>query len=68
MILLYILVISTASAASNPKYGKVTFINGSKQMVQVHLRPSLTWAHFESRTNKTFGTNPHRPMGFNRVP
>ena len=68
MILLFIFVILIDLVESNPRYGKVTFINGSKQMVQVHLRPSLTWAHYESRTNQTLRSNPKRPIGFNRVP
>ena len=37
-------------------------------MVRVHLSPSLTWSHFERKTNDTLRTNPHRRIGSNRVP
>ena len=55
-------------AISASKYGKIKFTNGSKQMVRVHLSPTVTWNHFERRTNDTLRTNPHRQIGFHRVP
>ena len=55
-----------ANSASG--YGKITFTNGLKQMVRVHLSPTVTWNHFERRSNETLRTNPNRRIGFQRVP
>ena len=52
----------------NALHGKVTFINGSNQMVLVHLSPTVTWSHIERRTDETLKANPNRRIGFNRVP
>lgn len=54
--------------APNASYGKIKFTNGSKEMVRVHLRPSLIWNYFESRTNQTLRRGPDRRLGSNRVP
>ena len=56
------------AAISASGYGKIKFINGSKQMVRVHLSPTVTWNHFERRSNDTLRTNPYRRIGFHRVP
>ena len=60
--------VAVLSAAESPLPGKITFINGSNQMVRVHLSPTLTWGHIEHRTNETLRTDPHRRIGSNRVP
>ena len=65
--IIFVLLIEFLSASRNPSFGKITFVNGLNQMVRVHLRPSLTWTYFESRTNQTLRTNPRRHIGSNRV-
>ena len=37
-------------------------------MVRVHLSPTVTWDHFQRRSNDSLRTNPHRRIGFHRVP
>ena len=66
----FMLTLKTFSTAVSPNasYGKITFTNGSKEMVRVHLRPSLIWNYFESRTNQTLRRGPDRRLGSNRVP
>ena len=59
---------TTTSVSPNASYGKITFTNGSNQMVRVHLRPSLIWNYFESRTDQTLRRGPDRRLGSNRVP
>ena len=53
----------SSSCTENPTPGKITFINGSNQMVRVHLSPTLTWGHFERRTNETLRSDPRRRIG-----
>ena len=65
--IIFLFLIDFLSALRNSSFGKITFVNGLNQMVRVHLRPSLTWTYFESRTNQTLRTNPRRHIGSNRV-
>ena len=58
----------STKTSPNTSYGKITFINGSNQMVRVHLRPSLIWNYYESRTDQTLRRGPDRRLGSNRVP
>ena len=65
--IIFVFLIEFLLASKNTSFGKITFVNGLNQMVRVHLRPSLTWTYFETRTNQTLSTNPSRHIGSNRV-
>ena len=67
-IILKTLKVLRLEALRNPSHGKITFINASSQMILVHLSPTVTWSHFERRTNETLRANPDRRIGSNRVP
>ena len=67
-IILKTLQVYRLEALENLSHGKITLINASSQMIRVHLSPTVTWSHFERRTNETLRANPDRRIGSNRVP